>query len=82
MHWRYAKRRWQVESDKVPQHPDLSQFAETLRALGIVGPAAGLSEAAQRRAEAAQSLKMFAGSQLRYAQTGVKPGAGGPKINF
>ena len=82
LHWRYAKQRWTRESDKTPQDPALSMFAETLRALGIVGPAAGLSEAAQRRAEAAQSLKMFAGSQLRFAQTGVKPGAGGPKIAF
>ena len=79
---RYAKRRWKVESDKTPQDAALSMFAQTLRDLGVTGAKAGLSDEAQRRAEAAQSLKMFAGSQLRFAQTGVKPGAGGPKINF
>ena len=82
LHDRYAKARWKVESDKTPQDAALSMFAETLRDLGVTGPKAGLSSEAQKRAEDAQRLKMFAGSQLRYAQTGVKPGAGGPKINF
>lgn len=82
LHDRYAKARWKVESDKTPQDAALSMFAETLRDLGVTGPKAGLSDDAQKRAEDAQRLKMFAGSQLRYAQTGVKPGAGGPKINF
>ena len=78
LHDRYAKRRWQVESDKVPQAPDLSQFAEVLRDLGVTGPKAGLSVEAQRRAEAAQSLKRWAGSQLAYAQTGKRPSTGAP----
>ena len=82
LHWRYAKQRWTRESAKSPQDPALSAFGETLRNLGIVGPKAGLSDEAQKRLDKAQSLKMFAGSQLRFAQTGVKPGAGGPKINF
>ena len=82
LHDRYAKARWRAESDKTPQHPDLVVLGEVLRNLGIVGPKAGLSDDAQKRLDKAQSLKMFAGSQLRYAQTGVKPGAGGPKINF
>ena len=82
LHDRYAKARWKVESDKTPQDAALSMFAQTLRDLGVTGPKAGLSSEAQKRAEDAQRLKMFAGSQLRYAQTGVKPGAGGPKINF
>ena len=82
LHDRYAKARWKVESDKTPQDAALSMFAETLRDLGVTGPKAGLSSEAQKRAEDAQRLKMFAGSQLRYAQTGVKPGAGGPPIRL
>ena len=78
VHDRYAKARWKVESDKSPQDPALSMFAETLRDLGITGPKAGLSDEAQRRAEAAQSLKRWAGAQLAYAQTGKKPSTGAP----
>ena len=78
LHDRYAKSRWRAESDKVPQHPDLSQFAEVLRDLGITGPKAGLSVEAQRRSEAAQSLKRWAGAQLQYAQTGKRPSTGAP----
>ena len=82
LHWRYAKARWTRESDKTPQDAALSMFAETLRDLGVTGPKAGLSDDAQKRLDKAQSLKMFAGSQLQYARTGNKPGSGGPKINF
>ena len=82
LHDRYAKARWKVESDKTPQDAALSMFAETLRDLGVTGPKAGLSDDAQKRLDKAQSLKMFAGSQLQYARTGNKPGSGGPKINF
>ena len=82
LHDRYAKRRWQVESDKTPQALGIGAFSEVIRQYGIVGPRAGLSDDQQKRLDKAQSLRMFAGSQLRYAQTGVKPGAGGPKITL
>ena len=68
LHDRAAKRRWQVESAKTPQPPDLVVLGEVLRNLGVLGPKAGLSPEQQRLAEAAQSLKMFAGRQLRIAK--------------
>jgi hypothetical protein len=68
LHDRYAKRRWQVESAKTPQPSDLVVLGEVLRNLGIVGPKSGLSDEQQRLAEAAGSLKMFAGRQLRIAK--------------
>ena len=67
LHDRYAKRRWQKESAKTPQPLDLVVLGETLRGLNIVGDRAGLSDEQQKRLDKAQSLKMFAGSQLRIA---------------
>lgn len=81
LHDRYSKARWTVESDKVPQSPDLAMFAEVLRDLGVTGPKSGLSDEAQRRAEAAGALKRWAGAQLSIAQTGKKPSTGA-KIAF
>ena len=78
LHWRYAKARWAKESAKQQQDPALSMFAETCRALGVFGERAGLSLEAQKRQEAAQALKRWAGAQLAYAQTGKKPSTGAP----
>ena len=78
LHWRYAKARWKVESDKTKQDPALSMFAETCRDLGVFGPKAGLSDDARNRQEAAQSLKRWAGWQLNQAATGKKPSTGAP----
>ena len=75
LHDRAAKRRWQVESAKTPQPPDLVVLGEVLRNLGVLGPKAGLSDEAQRRAEAAQSLKMFATRELRIAKDPEKEAA-------
>ena len=68
LHDRAAKRRWQVESAKTPQPPDLVVLGEVLRNLGVLGPKAGLSSEQQRLGEAAQSLRMFATRQLRIAK--------------
>ena len=78
LHDRYAKARWKVESDKTPQDPALSMFAQTCRDLGVFGDRAGLSDEQVKRQEAAQSLKRWAGSQLTQAQTGRKPSTGAP----
>ena len=75
LHDRAAKRRWQVESAKTPQPIDLVVLGEVLRNLGVLGPKAGLSDEAQRRAEAAQSLKMFATRELRIAKDPEKEAA-------
>ena len=68
LHDRYAKRRWQKESAKSTQDPALSMFAQTLRDIGVTGAKAGLSDEQQKRLDKAQSLRMFAGSQLRIAR--------------
>lgn len=68
LHDRYAKARWKVESAKTPQSPDLAMFAQTLRELGVVGDRAGLSSEAQKRQEAAQSLRRWAQGQLQAAR--------------
>ena len=68
VHDRYSKRRWQVESAKTPQPPDLVVLGETLRDLGILGPRAGLSDEAQKRQEAAAALKRWAGRELSIAR--------------
>lgn len=74
LHDRYAKSRWRAESDKVPQHPDLSQFAEVLRDLGIVGPKAGLSRDAQKRLEDAGRLRAWSRGQLSQVVNGKGTG--------
>ena len=68
LHWRYAKRRWQVESDKTQQDPALSMFAAVARDLGVFGERAGLSLEAQKRLEAAGSLSRWATRQLSIAR--------------
>lgn len=68
VHDRYARARWKAESDKVPQSPDLAVFAQTLRGLGVIGDRAGLSSEAQKRQEAAQSLRRWAQGQLQAAR--------------
>ena len=78
LHWRYAKARWAKESAKQQQDPALSMFAAVARDLGVFGERAGLSSEAQKRQEAAGSLKRWAGAQLAYAQTGKKPSTGAP----
>ena len=74
LHDRYAKSRWRAESDKVPQHPDLSQFAEVLRDLGITGPKAGLSRDAQKRLEDAGRLRAWSRGQLSQVVNGKGTG--------
>ena len=75
LHDRAAKRRWQVESAKTPQPPDLVVLGEVLRNLGVLGPKAGLSSEQQRLGEAAQSLRMFAARELRIAKDPEKEAA-------
>ena len=77
LHVRYAKQRWQLESDKTPQAPDLPQFSEQLRELGVIGPRAGLAPEQAKRADDAANLKRWAGAQLGYVKTG-KRGTGAP----
>ena len=77
LHVRYAKQRWQLESDKTPQAPDLPQFGEQLRELGVIGPRAGLAPEQAKRADDAANLKRWAGAQLGYVKTG-KRGTGAP----
>ena len=78
LHWRYAKARWAKESAKQQQDPALSMFAAVCRDLGVFGERAGLSLEAQKRQEAAQALKRWAGAQLQYAASGKKPSTGAP----
>ena len=70
-HWltmRYAVQRWKAEQVKTPQPADLAEFGAVLRDMGALsGPRAGLSPEAQKLADQAQSLSMFAKSQLRIA---------------
>ncbi len=68
VHDRYARARWKVESDKTPQDPALSMFAQTCRDLGVVGDKSGLSDEAVKRQEAAQSLKRWASWELGKAR--------------
>jgi len=77
LHVRYAKRRWETESNKTPQAPDLAQFGEALRTLGVIGPRAGLAPDLARRADDAANLKRWATAQLAQATTG-KRGTGAP----
>jgi hypothetical protein len=77
LHTRYAKARWQLESSKTPQAPDLPQFSEQLRELGVIGPRAGLAPEQAKRADDAANLKRWAGAQLGYVRTGKK-GTGQP----
>ncbi len=77
LHTRYAKARWQLESGKVPQAPDLPQFSEQLRELGVIGPRAGLAPEQAKRADDAANLKRWASAQLGYVRTGKK-GTGAP----
>lgn len=77
LHVRYAKARWQAESSKTPQPPDLPQFSEALRQLGVIGPRAGLAPELAKRADDAQALKRWATAQLAQTTTG-KRGTGAP----
>lgn len=77
LHHRYARQRWELESSKTPQPPDLAQFGEALRQLGVIGPRAGLDPALAKRADDARGLKRWATSQLDVVRTG-KRGTGAP----
>ena len=68
LHWRYSKARLDREFAKSSQDPALSVFAATCRELGVVGEKSGLSSEAQKRQEAAQSLKRWATWQLGLAK--------------
>ena len=74
---RYVQKRWKQELAKTPQAPDLTQFGDVLKDVGIVGPKQGLSAEAAKRADEAAKLRRWAGAQLNQAATG-KNGTGVP----
>ena len=74
---RYVQKRWKQELAKSPQAPDLTQFGDVLKDVGIVGPKQGLSAEAAKRADEAAKLRRWAGAQLNQAATG-KNGTGVP----